>query len=79
MCKGYADFRFLCFRSEDFLNRDVSPQALSRLTPREAFDRAFRFKRASQASVLHKDLSQSEWTKPEEVCPSSHIPPTHAR
>jgi ubiquinol-cytochrome c reductase subunit 7 len=41
-------------------------RALSRLTPREAFDRAFRFKRASQASVLHKDLSQSEWTKPEE-------------
>ncbi|KAF8270347.1 cytochrome b-c1 complex subunit 7 [Lactarius quietus] len=30
--------------------------AISRLTPREAYDRAFRFKRASQASVLHKDL-----------------------
>jgi hypothetical protein len=55
------------------LNHDVSPQAISRLTPREAYDRAFRFKRASQASVLHKDLPQSEWTKPEEVCLSSHI------
>ncbi|KAI9433994.1 cytochrome b-c1 complex subunit 7 [Lactarius indigo] len=41
-------------------------RAISRLTPREAYDRAYRFKRASQASVLHKDLPQSEWTKPEE-------------
>ncbi|KAN0141333.1 Cytochrome b-c1 complex subunit 7 [Lactarius tabidus] len=41
-------------------------RAISRLTPREAYDRAFRFKRASQASVLHKDLSKSEWTKPED-------------
>ncbi|KAH9057142.1 cytochrome b-c1 complex subunit 7 [Lactarius deliciosus] len=41
-------------------------RALSRLTPREAYDRAYRFKRASHASVLHKDLPQSEWIKPEE-------------
>jgi|SRR6266702_1854765 len=79
MCKGYADFRFMCFRSENFLNHDVSSQAISRLTPREAYDRAFRFKRASQAGVLHKDLSQSEWTKPEEVCSQRTHPPTHAR
>ncbi|KAI9463384.1 cytochrome b-c1 complex subunit 7 [Russula earlei] len=41
-------------------------RALTRLTPREAYDRAFRFKRASQASVLHKELPKSEWTNPEE-------------
>ncbi|KAI0262900.1 cytochrome b-c1 complex subunit 7 [Gloeopeniophorella convolvens] len=41
-------------------------RALSRLTPREAYDRAYRFKRASQASVLHKELPKSEWIKPEE-------------
>ena len=74
MCKGYV--RTLCFRLEDFLNYDVSPQAITRLTPREAYDRAFRFKRASQASVLHKDLPQSEWTKPEDVCHNLHVPPT---
>ncbi|KAF8478959.1 cytochrome b-c1 complex subunit 7 [Russula ochroleuca] len=41
-------------------------RALTRLTPREAYDRAYRFKRASQASVLHKDLPKSEWVNPEE-------------
>ncbi|KAI0287899.1 cytochrome b-c1 complex subunit 7 [Russula brevipes] len=41
-------------------------RALTRLTPREAYDRAFRFKRASQASVLHKELPKSEWIDPEE-------------
>lgn len=42
-------------------------QALTRLTPRETYDRAFRFKRASQISVLHKELPKSEWIHPEEV------------
>ncbi|KAN0105449.1 Cytochrome b-c1 complex subunit 7 [Russula decolorans] len=41
-------------------------RALTRLTPREAYDRAFRFKRASQASVQHKELPKSEWIHPEE-------------
>jgi ubiquinol-cytochrome c reductase subunit 7 len=45
----------------------LSVQALTRLTPREAYDRAFRFKRASQASVLHKELLKSEWIQPGEV------------
>jgi len=42
-------------------------QALGRLTPREAYDRAFRLKRASQCSVLHKPLPKELWMKPEEV------------
>jgi len=41
-------------------------RALTRLTPREAYDRAYRFKRASHASVLHNDLPKSEWVKPED-------------
>ncbi|KAJ7738469.1 cytochrome b-c1 complex subunit 7 [Mycena maculata] len=41
-------------------------KALSRLTPREAYDRAYRIKRASQADVLHAPLPKEQWTKPEE-------------
>ncbi|KAJ6623428.1 cytochrome b-c1 complex subunit 7 [Mycena sp. CBHHK59/15] len=41
-------------------------KALSRLTPRQAYDRAFRIKRASQADVLHAPLPKELWTKPEE-------------
>jgi len=43
-------------------------QALQRLTPAEANDRAFRIKCASQASFLHQDLLVSEHISPEEVC-----------
>lgn len=48
-----------------------SLQAIQRLTPREHYDRAFRLKRASQASVLHKPLPKEQWLAPEEVCPSA--------
>jgi len=41
-------------------------KALSRLTPRQAYDRAFRIKRASHADVLHAPLPREQWTKPEE-------------
>ncbi|KAJ3726266.1 cytochrome b-c1 complex subunit 7 [Lentinula raphanica] len=41
-------------------------RALNRLTPREQYDRAFRMKRASHASVLHNVLPKEQWTKPEE-------------
>ncbi|KAJ7063108.1 cytochrome b-c1 complex subunit 7 [Mycena amicta] len=41
-------------------------KALSRLTPRQAYDRAFRIKRASQADVLHAPLPKDLWTKPEQ-------------
>ncbi|KAJ6546478.1 ubiquinol-cytochrome-c reductase complex subunit 6 [Mycena vulgaris] len=41
-------------------------KALARLSPREAYDRAFRIKRASHADVLHVPLPQEQWTKPEE-------------
>lgn len=43
-------------------------QAIARLTPREAYDRQFRLKRASHCSVLHDILPKDQWTKAEEVC-----------
>ena len=52
--------------------RPNSLQALSRLTPQEKYDRAYRLKRATQASVLHAPLPRAQWLKAEEVL-SSHI------
>ncbi|THH16510.1 hypothetical protein EW146_g4144 [Bondarzewia mesenterica] len=63
-----AGYRRMGFKYDDLLveERDDVQRAIQRLTPREGYDRAYRFKRASQASVLHKDLPREEWTKPEE-------------
>jgi len=36
-------------------------RALNRLTPREKYDRAYRFKIASQSSLLHKSLPKEQW------------------
>lgn len=49
-------------------------KALERLTPREQYDRAYRFKRAFQCAVLHDDLPKEQWIKAEEVC--THVPVT---
>jgi hypothetical protein len=65
MSKGYAGF-VQCFFQRVIVETSFV-QALTRLTPRETYDRAFRFKRASQASVQHKELPKSEWIHPEEV------------
>ncbi|TFK72535.1 14 kDa subunit of cytochrome bd ubiquinol oxidase [Pluteus cervinus] len=67
----YADasgYRKYGFKYDDLLveERPDVQRALSRLTPRENYDRAFRLKRASHASVLHAPLSKDQWTKPEE-------------
>ena len=51
-------------------------QALTRLTPREYYDRSYRLKRACQASVLHAPLPKEQWTKPEDVCLLWTILPT---
>ncbi|EIM90466.1 cytochrome bd ubiquinol oxidase subunit [Stereum hirsutum FP-91666 SS1] len=61
-------YRKVGFKYDDLLveERDDVQRALGRLTPAEAYDRAFRLKRASQASVQHKDLPKDQWTKPEE-------------
>ncbi|PSR88893.1 hypothetical protein PHLCEN_2v5042 [Hermanssonia centrifuga] len=63
-----AGYRKLGLRYDDLLveERDDVQRALGRLTDREAYDRSFRFKRASQASVMHVDLPKDQWTKPAE-------------
>jgi ubiquinol-cytochrome c reductase subunit 7 len=49
-------------------------QAISRLTEREQYDRAYRFRVASQCSVLHKELPKEQWTPPEQVISSYTYP-----
>lgn len=44
-------------------------KALSRLSPKESYDRIYRIRRATQLSLQHKLLPKHEWTKPEEDVP----------
>ncbi|KAF8634355.1 hypothetical protein AX15_000966 [Amanita polypyramis BW_CC] len=67
----YADasgYRKYGFKYDDLLveERPNVQKALARLAPHEQYDRAFRFKRATQASVLHAPLPKAEWTQVEE-------------
>jgi ubiquinol-cytochrome c reductase subunit 7 len=41
-------------------------KALSRLSPKESYDRIYRIRRATQLSLQQKILPRAEWTKPEE-------------
>jgi len=63
-----SGYRKYGFRYDDLLveERDDVQRALTRLTPREHYDRAFRLKRASQASVLHAPLPKEQWLTAEE-------------
>jgi len=63
-----AGWRKYGFKYDDLLQEENSTvqRALTRLTPREYYDRSYRLKRASQASVLHAALPKEQWTKPEE-------------
>ncbi|KIP06001.1 hypothetical protein PHLGIDRAFT_128537 [Phlebiopsis gigantea 11061_1 CR5-6] len=67
----YADiagYRRYGLKYDDLLveERDDVQRALSRLTDSETYDRSFRFKRASQTSILHAELPKEQWVKPEE-------------
>ncbi|GAA5971712.1 hypothetical protein JCM11641_000695 [Rhodosporidiobolus odoratus] len=44
----------------------VVQKALGRISEREAYDRAFRLRTASMASIAHEELPKAEWVKPEE-------------
>jgi len=50
------------------LDRERVTQALGRLTPREAYDRAYRMKVSLHASVVHKDLPKDKWVSVKDVC-----------
>ncbi|KAF5376552.1 hypothetical protein D9757_008296 [Collybiopsis confluens] len=60
-----AGYRKYGLKYDDLVIEETE-DALGRLTPRERFDRAYRMKRASQASVLHAPLEKADWTKPQE-------------
>ncbi|CCM02872.1 uncharacterized protein FIBRA_04986 [Fibroporia radiculosa] len=67
----YADlsgYRKMGYKYDDLLveERDDVQRALTRLTPREHYDRQFRLKRASHCSVLHDILPKDQWIKAEE-------------
>ncbi|KAF8232390.1 14 kDa subunit of cytochrome bd ubiquinol oxidase [Tricholoma matsutake] len=63
-----AGYRKYGFKYDDLLveERPDVQRALNRLTPQEKYDRAYRLKRASQASVLHAPLPREQWITPEE-------------
>jgi len=46
--------------------RDDVQKALGRLNTREGYDRAFRIKRASHASIVHSDLPKDQWVSASE-------------
>jgi hypothetical protein len=50
------------------LTTRLPPQALSRLTKRELYDRAYRLRIAHQCAVLHRDLPRHQQTTPAQVC-----------
>ncbi|KNZ49737.1 cytochrome b-c1 complex subunit 7 [Puccinia sorghi] len=63
-----AGYRQYGLRYDDLImeeNKTVQ-KAISRLTEREQYDRAYRFRVASQCSVLHKELPKEQWTPPEQ-------------
>lgn len=43
------------------------PQAIGRLSEREAYDRAFRLRTASMCAIAHEELPKDQWIKPTEV------------
>ncbi|KAF8507311.1 cytochrome bd ubiquinol oxidase [Hysterangium stoloniferum] len=65
---GVAGYRRMGLKYDDLLleERPDVQKALSRLSAREAYDRAYRIRLASQCSVLHKDLPKEQWVTPEE-------------
>ncbi|KAI9622024.1 hypothetical protein H4Q26_015462 [Puccinia striiformis f. sp. tritici PST-130] len=63
-----AGYRQMGLRYDDLIMEEnqTMQKAISRLTEREQYDRAYRFRVASQLSVLHKELPKEQWTKPED-------------
>jgi len=67
VAKWYANaagYRKYGFKYDDLIpeENDQMQRAINRLTTQEKYDRAYRFKRASQASVLHTPLAKELWT-----------------
>ncbi|KAH0563482.1 hypothetical protein GP486_001948 [Trichoglossum hirsutum] len=63
-----AGYRKLGLRADDLIpeESETVELALKRLSPKEAYDRVFRLRRAFQCSLSHQLLPKEEQTKPEE-------------
>jgi len=63
-----AGYRKMGLKYDDLIveERPDVQKALSRLTPRESYDRIFRHRVAIQQSILHRPLPKDQWTKPED-------------
>ncbi|KAI9867284.1 MAG: Cytochrome b-c1 complex subunit 7 [Trichoglossum hirsutum] len=63
-----AGYRKLGLRADDLIpeESETVELALKRLSPKEAYDRVFRLRRAFQCSLTHQLLPKEEQTKPEE-------------
>ncbi|ORX39144.1 ubiquinol-cytochrome-c reductase complex subunit 6 [Kockovaella imperatae] len=63
-----AGWRQMGLKYDDLLleEREDVQKALTRLTPRESYDRVYRMRRAHQQAILHKELPKNEWITPEE-------------
>ncbi|GAA6024442.1 hypothetical protein JCM10207_005763 [Rhodosporidiobolus poonsookiae] len=61
-------YRQVGLKAEDLLLEEnaVVQKALGRLSERESYDRAFRLRTASMASIAHQDLPKEQWVKPED-------------
>lgn len=71
MFGGWGSANTRMNRADDLIveeNEDVL-KALSRLSPKESYDRIYRIRRATQLSLQQKILPKHEWTKPEEDVP----------
>jgi len=58
-----AGYRQMGLKYDDLLIEEnpTVQRALNRLTSREQYDRAYRFKIAAQSSLLHKPLPKEQW------------------
>ncbi|KAJ3091903.1 Cytochrome b-c1 complex subunit 7 [Quaeritorhiza haematococci] len=64
-------YRKMGLRFDDLIpdESDVVQQAVSRLPPKEFYDRVFRFRRALHLSGKQETLPPEMWTKPEQDVP----------
>ncbi|KAK4549764.1 hypothetical protein LTR36_005065 [Oleoguttula mirabilis] len=69
-----AGYRKLGLRADDLIPEEdeLVQVALKRLSPKEAYDRVFRMRRAFQCSLAHQLLPQHEWTKSADDYPYLH-------
>ncbi|KXS17323.1 14 kDa subunit of cytochrome bd ubiquinol oxidase [Gonapodya prolifera JEL478] len=66
-----TSYRRMGLRADDLIPEEnqIVLAALNRLPKQEQYDRVWRIKRATQASIQQSELEPEEWTKPHEDIP----------